>query len=113
MCGIAGACWFAETDHDRIQSGLTQAVAAMHNRGPSSSGQAIWAVPGGAVAALGSTRLAVLDLSEAGRQPMSTPDGRVTIVYNGEITNYVEVRAALQGEGATFSSTAVDGQAFE
>ena len=105
MCGIAGACWFAETDHDRIESGLSRAVAAMHNRGPSSSGQAIWAVPGGGVAALGSTRLAVLDLSEAGRQPMSTPDGRFTMVYNGEITNYVEVRAALQGEEATFTSS--------
>ena len=52
----------------------------MHNRGPSWSGQAIWAAPSGAVAALGSTRLAVLDLTEAGRQPMTTPDGRFTVV---------------------------------
>ena len=105
MCGIAGACWFAEADHGRIESNLARAVAAMHNRGPSSSGQAIWAAPSGAVAALGSTRLAVLDLTEAGRQPMTTPDGRFTVVYNGEITNYVEVRAALVSEGISITSS--------
>ena len=105
MCGIAGACWFAGADHGRIESNLALAVAAMHNRGPSSSGQAIWAAPSGGVAALGSTRLAVLDLSDAARQPMTTADGRYTVVYNGEITNYIEVRAGLASEGVAVEST--------
>ena len=55
-------------------------------------------------AAIGSTRLAVLDLSPAGRQPMSTPDGRYSIVYNGEITNYIELRDELMRAGFRFTS---------
>ena len=77
----------------------------MRNRGPSSSGQVLWPAPGGAIAALGSTRLAVLDLSAAGQQPMTTADGRYTLVYNGEITNYLEVRSQLQARGVSFVSS--------
>ncbi len=105
MCGIAGVFWAADVDRARIESGLTAAVAAMHNRGPNTAGQTIWAPDGGAVVAMGSTRLAVLDLTSAGQQPMATPDGRFTIVYNGEITNYLEVRSTLEAAGVAFEST--------
>ncbi|MDO8307741.1 MAG: asparagine synthase (glutamine-hydrolyzing) [Actinomycetota bacterium] len=106
MCGIAGAFWSHAHDVDGIQEGLTRAVAAMHHRGPDSAGQVLWGPEGGsgAVAILGSTRLAVLDRSAAGRQPMSTEDGRFTVVYNGEITNYLEIRTRLAATGSRFSS---------
>ncbi|MBE3069884.1 MAG: asparagine synthase (glutamine-hydrolyzing), partial [Planctomycetes bacterium] len=58
--------------------------------------------PGGFDAALGFRRLSILDLSPGGHQPMATPDGRCHIVFNGEIYNYVELRAELEGLGRTF-----------
>ncbi len=104
MCGIAGACWSPAHDTLRVEEQLTVSIAAMHNRGPDSAGQELWRSPDGWLAALGSTRLAVLDLSPAGSQPMTSPDGRFTIVYNGEITNYIEVRRDLAAAGETFAS---------
>lgn len=56
------------------------------------------------LAALGHRRLSILDLSPAGHQPMCTPDRRYWIVFNGEIYNYVEVRAALECLGYQFHS---------
>ena len=53
---------------------------------------------------LASRRLAILDLSEAGHQPMSTPDGSLTITYNGEIYNYPELRRELEAKGYHFRS---------
>ncbi|MEX2206968.1 MAG: asparagine synthase (glutamine-hydrolyzing) [Myxococcota bacterium] len=53
---------------------------------------------------LGFRRLAILDLSPAGHQPMSTPDGRYTIVFNGQIYNFEELRADLEHEGVRFRS---------
>lgn len=55
--------------------------------------------------AFGFRRLAILDLSPAGHQPMSSPDGRVWIVFNGEIYNYQELRAELATEGHSFKTT--------
>lgn len=106
MCGIAGACWTPAHSLDRVRAQLAQSIAAMGNRGPDSAGQAVWrpATSGGWTAVLGSTRLAVLDLSSAGSQPMSTEDGRLTLVYNGEITNYVEIREDLARRGSSFVS---------
>jgi asparagine synthase (glutamine-hydrolysing) len=51
------------------------------------------------------TRLSILDLSPAGHQPMSTPDGRWRLIFNGEIYNHRELRADLQREGARFEGT--------
>jgi asparagine synthase (glutamine-hydrolysing) len=53
---------------------------------------------------LGSVRLAILDLTPAGHMPMTSEDGRFSLVYNGEITNYVEVREELVALGHTFST---------
>jgi asparagine synthase (glutamine-hydrolysing) len=70
---------------------------AIAHRGPDSSG--IW-VDAAAEVALAHRRLAIVDLSEGGHQPMSSHDGRYVIVFNGEIYNHAEMRAALEGEGA-------------
>ena len=48
---------------------------------------------------IGHRRLSILDLSERGHQPMTTPDGRYTISYNGEIYNYLELRNELESQG--------------
>ncbi len=50
-------------------------------------------------------RLSIIDLGEGGHQPMSTPDERLTIVFNGEIYNYVELRKELESLGHAFRSS--------
>lgn len=70
---------------------------ALSHRGPDDSGVWVHGPIG-----LGHARLSIIDLSPTGRQPMSTPDGRVTIAYNGEIYNFPELRRALEAEGAQF-----------
>jgi asparagine synthase (glutamine-hydrolysing) len=89
-----------------LEQSLALSISAMHNRGPDSAGQISWTARDGQgwSSVMGSTRLAVLDLSPAGRQPMSTPDDRLSLVYNGEITNYIELRDELARAGMPFSS---------
>lgn len=71
-------------------------VDSLRHRGPDDSG--IWQSPDGRVA-LGHTRLSVLDLSEAGHQPMVGANGQVALVYNGEIYNYPELRQWVLTKG--------------
>lgn len=61
-------------------------------------------VPAPSVLAFGHRRLAIVDLSAAGHQPMATPDGRYWIVYNGELYNHRELRGQLEQEGCVFTS---------
>jgi len=75
-------------------------ISVLHHRGPDddgfySSGRVAFAF----------RRLSILDLSPAGHQPMSAADGKVTIVFNGEIYNYVELRCELESLGHRFHST--------
>jgi asparagine synthase (glutamine-hydrolysing) len=72
---------------------------SLAHRGPDGAG--IYVAPG---VGLGSRRLAVLDLSSRGQMPMSSPDGRFKIVYNGEIYNYQELRRPLESRGHRFRS---------
>jgi asparagine synthase (glutamine-hydrolysing) len=76
------------------------ALDSLAHRGPDGAG--IWC--DGARAMLGQRRLAILDLSDRGGQPMSSSDGRYTITYNGEIYNFLELRDALQALGHRFAS---------
>ncbi len=98
MCGIAGVV----TRDPRAlvdEATLVAMQAALDHRGPDDRG--LYCAPG---VGLASTRLAILDLSSHGHMPMSTPDGRYHIVYNGEIYNYRELRPALEARGITFRS---------
>jgi asparagine synthase (glutamine-hydrolysing) len=98
MCGIAGIITKngASPDEGLVRR-MTQAVA---HRGP--DGEGIWVKDG---VGLGHRRLAIVDLSDTGIQPMTTKDGRFTIAYNGEIYNFRELRAELEASGASFQST--------
>lgn len=76
-------------------------VAALRRRGPDDAG--VWEEATRPVV-LGHARLSIIDLSSAGHQPMSLPDGSLTIVFNGEIYNYRELRRELEAGGAKFVS---------
>ena len=73
----------------------------IRHRGPDDEG--VWTAPS-QHAAFAHTRLAILDLTPAGHQPMSTPDGRYTITFNGEILNFHELRRSLEQRGVGFST---------
>ncbi len=73
----------------------------MRSRGPDGSGE--WVSPDGRVG-LGHRRLSIVDLSEAGRQPLTNEDGTLQLVFNGEIYNYQELRRRLVAQGHTFRS---------
>ncbi len=100
MCGVTGL-WSLAADH--VDGALRDVVARMTDtlvhRGPDSSG--IW-IDAQAGVALGHRRLAIIDLSEAGHQPMVSPDGRFVISYNGEVYNFAALRAELEDAGERF-----------
>lgn len=100
MCGIAG---LLDVNHGGSAAALLGRVRAMTSaiahRGPDGDGH--WVEPEGGIA-LGHRRLAIIDLSAAGRQPMASADGRLVITYNGEIFNFLELRAELEGQGVRF-----------
>lgn len=84
---------------------LPNAIRAMRHRGPDGCGSFHDEQTSRSIACcFAHTRLAIVDLSTAGNQPMSTEDGRFTICYNGEIYNYVELRTHLKGLGEVFQS---------
>ena len=88
MCGIVGFLTDKEFDSQTIL-GMTKELA---HRGPDSEG--IW-FDNEVGLALGHTRLAILDLSENGKQPMISPSGRYVISYNGEIYNHLKIRKEI------------------
>lgn len=80
-------------------SALRRMLASMRHRGPDDEGIAEF----GSVV-MGHTRLSIIDLSQAGSQPMLNEDGLVCIVFNGEIYNFAELRVELDGKGYRFRS---------
>lgn len=96
MCGILGI--FSRSSATS-RSLTEQDAARLHHRGP--DGQGIFSDIN---ISLGHTRLSILDLSELGRQPMTHRDGNLTITYNGEVYNYIEIREQLRNKGETFTS---------
>lgn len=102
MCGIAFVGDAKPHEQGYEQSSAWEAcLASLARRGPDGSGT--WVSPDRSVI-LGHTRLAIVDLSMAGHQPMKTPDSQICITYNGELYNAPALRAELQAEGARFIS---------
>ena len=101
MCGIAGI--FdpeAATNGDELAHVVARMADALGHRGPDDAGQ--WVAPSAGIA-FAHRRLAVLDLSQAGHQPMVSAQGRYVLTYNGEIYNFIELRAELQRAGVGFA----------
>lgn len=97
MCGIAG---IVSPDPDKYISAMLRAI---EHRGRDDEG--IWTsepLPSGQRVCLGHRRLAIIDISRAGHQPMHSADGRYVITFNGEIYNYRELREELKAKGHTF-----------
>lgn len=91
MCGFAGFTYSPNAPFNVVQM-LRSMLSRLVHRGPDDSG--VWVDELNGVA-LGHRRLAVLDLSPAGHQPMKSTCGRYTLVFNGEIYNHLELRALL------------------
>src|SRR5947207_3985706 len=97
MCGIAGIIDLTSAGPSREE--VAKMTGLLRHRGPDDEGIVVTGPAG-----LGHRRLAIIDLSPGGHQPMSLEDGRLQIVFNGEIYNYPEVKAELEGLGQTFRS---------
>ena len=103
MCGIVGSISQKrfENSSETFSFKLSQALNALSHRGPDDVGQIKFHVDNW-VLYLGQTRLSIIDLSNKGHQPFVSPDGKYSIVFNGEIYNYLEIRHYLTGVGFTF-----------
>ncbi len=96
MCGITGIRSEKAFVDPSVLSAMTD---SLRHRGPDDSGTY---VSEDRKVGLGHTRLSILDLSERGRQPMGSDDGRIQVSYNGEIYNYREIREELRSKGHAF-----------
>lgn len=94
MCGICGFI----SKRNITMNDLTRMNDTMYHRGPNDSGQEIYVMKGGYNLGLAQRRLAILDLTQAGHQPMHSPDRRISLVYNGEIYNFQELRQELRAD---------------
>ncbi|HEV2763634.1 MAG TPA: asparagine synthase (glutamine-hydrolyzing) [Pyrinomonadaceae bacterium] len=97
MCGIAGMVGFE--GRREAAARVRRMTRALARRGPDGEGLEAWDG-----AALGHRRLAIFDLSDAGRQPMLSDDGRVGVVFNGAVYNFRSLRAELEARGCRFRS---------
>jgi asparagine synthase (glutamine-hydrolysing) len=114
MCGIVGSIQTGKSEPFLDQ--VTRAMDHMVHRGPDGQGFEKFVVTdgtaantvgtsGSATVLFGHRRLAIIDLSDTARQPMSTPDDRFHLIFNGEIYNYREIGAELESLGHTFRTS--------
>src|SRR5690242_8046806 len=99
MCGIAGYIGAREIAEERI----TATLELMRRRGPDHAAYRRFVTPTGKHVALLHSRLSIIDLDERANQPLQVGDS--SIVFNGELYNYVEVRAELERAGITFRTS--------
>src|SRR5688572_10399907 len=97
MCGIAGLV--GNRDRMMAAGAVRRMTESLARRGPDGEGVFAW---DGAV--FGHRRLSIFDLSDAGRQPMVSPDGRVGVVFNGAVYNFLALRRELLACGYEFRS---------
>lgn len=100
MCGISGILYCDQAQSGAALEAVQKMNVRMHTRGPDAGG--VWQ---GAGVVLGHRRLAILDLDARANQPMVSTDGRYSIVFNGEIYNFRELRRELEMEGVAFQTT--------
>jgi asparagine synthase (glutamine-hydrolysing) len=113
MCGFAGLLSTAGFTRDELVDHARRMIAPIAHRGPDDSG--VWADEQAGIA-FGFRRLAILDLSPHGHQPMRSPSGRFVIAFNGEVYNFGDLRHELESHGYGFlghSDTEVILAAFE
>lgn len=101
MCGIAAIFAYSENGSRVDREELLRIREAMVKRGPDGAG--LW-ISNDQRIGLAHRRLAIIDLSDTGAQPMSTANGTIRIVFNGEIYNYRELRQCLKAKGYQFHS---------
>lgn len=103
MCGIAGIVTTARVPG--LDDAIRRMIASQFHRGPDDGGTVVLGDADARVrVALGNRRLAIIDLSAAGHQPMASEDGAVWVVYNGEVYNFAELRSELIAHGYCFRS---------
>jgi len=101
MCGIAGFVRSEPRNQEQDFTSLKRMCDSIAHRGPDAQGQ--WSVDGRVF--FGHRRLSIIDLSEQANQPLHNEDGKVTVVYNGEIYNYQDYQPRLKAQGHQFRST--------
>ncbi|MCI0555207.1 MAG: asparagine synthase (glutamine-hydrolyzing) [Anaerolineae bacterium] len=103
MCGITGFWNFTNSEtQDELISVVTRMRDILRHRGPDDSGEWVDQTSG---VALGFRRLAILDLSPTGHQPMLSADERYVMIFNGEVYNYAELKSELDSVGCEFRGT--------
>jgi asparagine synthase (glutamine-hydrolysing) len=100
MCGIAGIL-LTRAANPRHLAAISAMAATLNHRGPDSGGR--WLDRDGGIA-LGHRRLAIVDLSDAGHQPMLSADENLVMTFNGEIYNFASLRPGLEAKGHRFHS---------
>lgn len=109
MCGVAG---YVSRDPDcveRLRQQIPAAIKALHHRGPDDQGS--WFSPDSRTG-LGHARLSILDLSTHGHQPMVSANGRLVMVFNGEVYNFAANRSELMSVRHQFAGAGNTGVAF-
>ena len=96
LCGIVGLALASQ----QRPPDMGRSLRALAHRGPDGSGTYV-----DDHFAFGHTRLAIIDLSETGAQPMRSANGRYVMTYNGEIYNFAELKQVLRARGVTFRGT--------
>lgn len=100
MCGIAGFIDFKKKGDADLMKRMANCII---HRGPDDSGNEVFNTPQATIA-FGFRRLSIIELTALGHQPMQMEDGNLTIIFNGEVYNFMEIRKELEASGYSFRS---------